>query len=46
MEKRYFEDLEVGEGMTSGEYIIDKQEMIEYARKWDPQLFHINENVA
>lgn len=42
----YFEDIELGEKELLGEYVVDRDEMIEYAMKWDPQPFHIDEDAA
>ncbi|MFO8101446.1 MAG: MaoC family dehydratase [Dehalococcoidia bacterium] len=43
---KYFEDVEVGEQNTAGEYEVTREETIEFARKWDPQPFHIDEEKA
>ena len=42
----YFEDIEVGQKNTAGEYLVIREEIIEFARKWDPQPFHIDEEKA
>ncbi|MFO8009521.1 MAG: MaoC/PaaZ C-terminal domain-containing protein [Dehalococcoidia bacterium] len=42
----YFEDLEPHRKDYLGEYTVDKDEVIEFARKWDPQPFHIDEEAA
>ena len=42
----YFEDIELGKRDLLGEYVADRDEMIEYAIKWDPQPFHIDEEAA
>jgi len=46
MKLRYYEDIELNERRMAGEYIVRKEEVIEYARKWDPQPFHIDEEKA
>jgi len=46
MEIEYFEDIKLNQKKFLGEYLADKDEMIEYARKWDPQPFHIDEEAA
>ncbi len=46
MEIEYFEDIKLNQKKFLGEYVADKDEMIEYARKWDPQPFHIDEEAA
>ena len=46
MSLRYYEDYTVGESIAAGTYIVEKEELIEYAKKWDPQPFHIDEEAA
>lgn len=46
MKAIYFEDIELSEKRTSGPYSVTREEVIEYARKWDPQPFHVNEEAA
>jgi len=46
MSIKYYEDFTVGSSETFGNYIVEKDEIIEYARKWDPQPFHIDEEKA
>ena len=43
---RYYEDLVVGESKLSGEFELTKENIIEYAKEWDPQPFHIDEVAA
>ena len=42
----YFEDFPTGSTRSFGEYEVTRDEIIEFARKWDPQPFHIDETVA
>jgi len=42
----YFEDIHVGEKIIVGTHTADKEGMIEFAKKWDPQVFHIDEAAA
>jgi acyl dehydratase len=42
----FYEDIELNQQVKSVEYVVDKQEMIDYARQWDPQPFHIDEEAA
>jgi len=42
----YFEDIEQYKEELLGDYVADKDEIIEFSRKWDPQPFHIDEEVA
>ena len=43
---RYFEDLTIGETMASGEYTLHEDEIIAFARQWDPQPFHVDPEAA
>ncbi|MAG30329.1 MAG: acyl dehydratase [Deltaproteobacteria bacterium] len=45
-EKRCFEDIEVGCELTSDGYTIEREEIIEFARRWDPYDFHLDEGAA
>ena len=38
----WFEDMTFGDADTIGEYLADKTEMVDFARKWDPFPFHID----
>src|SRR5437773_681508 len=38
--ERYLEDIRAGYRFRSADYTITEDEMIEYARRYDPQLFH------
>ncbi|MFG3596055.1 MaoC/PaaZ C-terminal domain-containing protein [Bradyrhizobium sp. RDI18] len=42
----YFEEAEVGKLRTAGPYHVSKKEIIEFAQKFDPQPFHVNEEAA
>jgi acyl dehydratase len=47
MTERYFEDFVVGEiQKPSGRVRVTKDEIIAFARKYDPQFFHIDEEAA
>ena len=37
---RYFEDYCVGEVAEFGDYHITSEEIIDFAKRYDPQLFH------
>lgn len=43
---KYYEDVEVGSVNESPTYTVSKDEIIEFARQWDPQPFHIDEAFA
>ena len=38
---RYFEDIQVGEHLTSSELVVDGADMITFAKNYDPQWFHV-----
>lgn len=42
----YFEDCAVGDQHRSITMTVDKSEIIEFATKWDPQPWHIDEALA
>jgi len=44
--KIFYEDIEVGAEDSFGCYPVSKEEVIEFATKYDPQPFHLNEEAA
>jgi acyl dehydratase len=42
----YFEDVRVGQTQRFGRYAVTREEIIEYARQFDPQPFHVDEEAA
>jgi acyl dehydratase len=47
MSERYFEDFAVGQVFKpSGRVRVDKDEIIAFAKKYDPQPFHLDEQAA
>src|SRR3990170_6311236 len=42
----YFEDLEIGSETEFGTYEVTRDEVIEFARKYDPQPFHLSDEAA
>jgi acyl dehydratase len=42
----YFEDLEVGDETQFGSYDVTREEVLEFARKYDPQPFHLSDEEA
>lgn len=42
----YFDDHVVGAEHAAGSYTVTAQEIIEFASKWDPQPWHIDEAAA
>ena len=43
---RYYEDFKVGEVLEFGAYTLSKEEIVEFARRYDPQTFHVDEEAA
>ncbi|MDT9012157.1 MaoC family dehydratase [Novosphingobium sp. APW14] len=43
---QYFEDLVVGSTARFGRYEVTREEVIEYASKYDPQPFHLDDEAA
>lgn len=46
MGKRYFQDLQEGEYLHCRPLVITKDDIIEFAARFDPQPFHTDENAA
>lgn len=44
--KLHWEDVEVGKAHTYGAYPVTKEEIFEFARAYDPQPHHIDEEAA
>jgi acyl dehydratase len=42
----YFEDIEVGREAVYGSYEVTREEVLEFARKYDPQPFHLSDEAA
>lgn len=43
---RYFEDIEIGETGTMGAYPVSAEEIVSFARDYDPLPFHTDETAA
>jgi acyl dehydratase len=43
---RYFEDIEVGKVEEVGSYLMTREEIVDFASKYDPQPFHLDEEKA
>ena len=43
---QYFEDIEVGRTASFGHYDVTREEVLEFARKYDPQPFHLSDEAA
>ncbi|WP_144160837.1 MaoC family dehydratase [Paraburkholderia sp. BCC1885] len=42
----FLDDLAVGAEYRSAEHVLDVQQIIDFARQFDPQPFHMDENAA
>jgi acyl dehydratase len=42
----YFEDLEVGSETYFGSYDVTREEVLDFAAKYDPQPFHLSDEAA
>ena len=42
----YWEDMEVGSDRIFGHYDVTREEVLEFAHKYDPQPFHISDEAA
>lgn len=42
----YYEDLEIGTKQSFGRYEVTREEVIEFAKKYDPQAFHLDDDAA
>ena len=43
---QYFEDIEVGTKASFGRYEVTRDEVVEFASKYDPQPFHLSDEAA
>jgi acyl dehydratase len=44
--KTYWEDFKTGERENIGSVVVDRDEVIEFASRYDPQPFHVDEAAA
>ncbi len=42
----YFEDFTVGQTASFGRYEVTRDEVLDFARRWDPQPFHLSDEGA
>ena len=42
----YWEDIEVGSARLFGHYDVTREEVLEFAHKYDPQPFHVSDEAA
>jgi acyl dehydratase len=38
----YWEDLQVGQVVELGTHVVTEEEIVAFARQWDPQAFHVD----
>jgi acyl dehydratase len=43
---QYFEDIPVGQKHAFGRYEVTREEVLEFARRYDPQPFHLDDEAA
>lgn len=43
---KYFEDMAVGDETEFGSYAVTREEVLEFARKYDAQPFHLSDEAA
>ena len=46
MKEHYFDDLKVGDRFKSEPLDVTEKQVIEFAHKFDPQMFHLNRKAA
>lgn len=46
MTSRYFEDFQPGQIFELGEHTMTRDEIVDFARQFDPQPFHVDEEAA
>ncbi|WP_133365238.1 MaoC family dehydratase [Qipengyuania sediminis] len=42
----YYEDIEIGSKQSFGRYVVTREEVVEFAAKYDPQPFHLSDEAA
>lgn len=43
---QYFEDFSIGQVIELGQYTVSREEILEFAQKYDPQPFHLSDEAA
>jgi acyl dehydratase len=43
---QYFEHIEVGRTASFGHYVVTREEVMDFAAKYDPQPFHLSDEAA
>lgn len=42
----YFEDFQIGQTASFGRYEVTRDEVLDFAQRWDPQAFHLSDEGA
>ena len=45
-DRLWADDLSVGQIFEFGEHVVSEEELLDFARAWDPQDFHVDKEVA
>src|SRR6202023_2807571 len=45
-DRLYLDDLRIGQSFTSGTHVVDEEQIKAFARQFDPQPFHLDNEVA
>jgi acyl dehydratase len=45
-DRLYLDDLQIGQRFTSGTYVVDEEQIKAFARQFDPQPFHLDNEAA
>jgi acyl dehydratase len=43
---RYFEDIEIGKQVRAEPYTVSEEEIVEFAKRWDPRPQHVDADAA
>lgn len=46
MDALYFEDFKVGDQFRTGDHMLEREELLSFARQYDPQPFHLDDVAA
>jgi acyl dehydratase len=46
IKQRYFEDYPAGEVLEVGDYLVTREEIVDFASRYDPQPFHLDDEAA
>jgi acyl dehydratase len=46
MTEVYFDDMQIGDSTKAGPYALTRDEIIEFATRYDPRPFHVDEDAA